>query len=135
MNLAIPLIKIWLLAEVLMAAVYLGQWQTFRLLDPASPAPPPDPWLDRAELVYLLLFLAAVAATMRWWHRARPRQDRLISLLILAYSLFSILSFGLWAAADTAGRVAALYVLDAGISLFGLVPGLALIAFMRRQSA
>jgi hypothetical protein len=135
MNLAISLIKVWLLAEVLMAAIYLGQWQLFRFLDPAAPAPPPDTWLETVEFVYLLLFLTAVAATMRWWHQTRPRQDRLISLLILAYSLFSLLSFGLWAAADTAGRVAALYVLDAGISLFGLVPGLALIAFMRRQSA
>lgn len=135
MNAAIPLIKLWLLAEVLMAAIYLGQWQVLRRAAPAAPAPGTAPWLDIAELVYLLLFLAAVAASWRWWRRAQPRQDRQISLLILAYSLLSILSFALWTAADTAGRVAALYLLDAGISLFALAPGLALIAFMRRQSA
>jgi len=135
MKAAITLIKVWLLAEVIMAATYLGQWQVWRLLDPVAPAPPPAPWLQGLELAYLLLFLAAVGASWRWWHLVRPRQDRLISLLILAYSLLSILSFVLWAKADTAGRVAALYVLDAGISLFGLAPGLALIALMRRKSA
>jgi len=135
MKAAITLIKVWLLAEIIMAAVYLGQWQAFRLLDPAAPAPAPAPHLSALELAYLLLFLAAVGASWRWWHIVRPRQDRLISLLILAYSLLSILSFWLWAMADTAGRMAALYVLDAGISLFGLAPGLALISFMRRQSA
>ena len=135
MRVAIGLIKVWLLVEVVMAGVYLGQWQRLRFLDPRAPAPAVAAFLPPLELGYLVLFLAAVAASWRWWRVVRPRQDRLISLLILSYSLLSLLSIALGAAADTAGRMAALYVLDAGISLFGLAPGLTIIAFMRRQSA
>ena len=132
---AIGLIKVWLLAEIVMAGVYLGAWQRLRLLDPAAAAPPIAEYLPGLELGYLLLFLAAVGASWRWWHLTRPRQDRLISLLILSYSVLSMLSIALWAMADTAGRMAALYVLDAGLCLFGLAPGLTIIAFMRRPSA
>ena len=117
-----------------MAGVYLGQWQVLRFLDPSGAAPGVAGFLPPLELAYLLLFLGAVGASWRWWRMVRPRQDRLISLLIMAYSLLSLLSIALGAAADTAGRMAALYILDAGISLFGLAPGLTIIAFMRRHS-
>ncbi len=133
MKLAIALIKIWLLAEIVMAAIYLGQWQALRLVDPAGPPPPVPAFLDRAELLYLLVFLTAVAAAWRWSRAARARPDRLISLLILIYSLFSMLSFTLLALADTAGRVRGLYALDAAISLFSLAPGLSIISFIRRH--
>jgi len=134
MKVTIALIKLWLLAEVLMAAIYLGQWQAMRLVDPAGPVPVEAPHLPVAELIYLLLFLAAVAAAWRWSWAAQARPDRLISLLIFIYAMVSLLSFALWALADTAGRVRGLYALDAGISLFGLAPGLAIIAFIRRTA-
>ncbi|WP_439534193.1 hypothetical protein [Polymorphobacter sp.] len=131
---AIVLIKIWLLAEIVMAALYLGQWRAMRFADPAGPVPAPAPHMATAELAYLMIFLAAVAATWRWAHRSRARPDRLISLLIFVYAMVSLLSIALWALADTAGKIRGLYALDAAISLFGLAPGLAIIGFIRRHA-
>jgi hypothetical protein len=134
MNRAIVLIKMWMLAEIVMAAVHVGQWQALRFVDPAGPPPVPGRFLNGAELVYLLVFLAAVAASWHWAWKAEARPDRMISLLIFIYALVSMLSIALWAMADTAGRVRGLHALDAGISLFGLAPGMAIIGFIRRHA-
>lgn len=131
---AIGALKVWALAEVVMAAVYFGEWQRLQFEDPEI-APPPSPLISGFELVYLVPLFAAVIVTWRWWRTTGPALDRRTSLGLAVYSLTSILSIALWDGATTLGQARPLYALDAGISLGGLWPALSLIAFIRQSVA
>ncbi len=133
MNSAIAALKAWALAEVVMAALYAGRWQTLRFEDPLAP-PPGSPLVAGLELAYLAIFLIAVALTLRWWQQRRPPLDRGSRWAILTYSLTTIASFALWDQASTVAEVRPLYALDVGISLLGLWPALSLIALVRRTA-
>jgi hypothetical protein len=131
---AINALKAWALAEVVMTAVYAGQWRGLRFENPAGPLPA-SALVAGMELAYLLPFLAAVLFTLRWWQGERPALDPVSSWAMLTYSLASIASFALWDRAVTLADARQLLAFDAGVSLLGLWPALSLIAFIRRTAA
>lgn len=134
MSAAIAALKAWALAEVVMAAVYIGAWHSLRFENPAS-LPPQSPLIAGLELACLVPFLAAIILTWRWWRISRPSPDARTKWAILAYSLASITSFALWDNARTMADVRPLYALDAAISLIGLWPALSLTALIRQTAA
>lgn len=117
-----------------MAAVYFGLWRGLRFEDPSAPAPPAPALLTALELAYLLPFGAAILLTLRWWRAHRPPIDTASGLGMLAYGLASLASFLLWDRAASLEDVRQLHALDAGISLMGLWPALALVALIRRTA-
>lgn len=131
---AINALKAWALAEVVMAAVYAGQWRGLRFEDQAGP-PPASALVAGLELAYLLPFLAAVLFSWRWWQTSRPSLDARTGWAILVYSLASIASFALRDGVATLADARRLYAFDTGVSLLGLWPALAMVAFIRRTAA
>jgi hypothetical protein len=134
MSNAIAALKVWALAEIVMAAVYFGAWTSLRFEDPTAP-PPPSPLIAGLELAYLVPFFAALVLSWRWWKGHRSPPDPRTKWGLLIYSLASIASFALWDNATTLADVRPLYALDAAISLAGLWPALSLIAFIRKTAA
>ena len=111
------LLRLWLLAEIALAGLYL--WLGWGMRDwPADlPAPQPLRAVEITEFMVLFVFVpAAVVVALRW----RATRDRLLAGLALFYGLASAASVAAWAQADTAGMVQALFFTDAGIALAGV---------------
>lgn len=115
-NLPDALLRLWLLAQIGLALLYL--WQGWRLSPyPGDWAAPPVP---RAVSVVkgLHLFLlvpAAITLAARW-----PRwRDWPLAVLALAFALLSAAALSAWGMATTLGAVRLLFLADAAIALLG----------------
>lgn len=116
------LLRLWILAEIAMAA--LAGWLGWSMRDwPADlPAPQPLRSVEIAEFMYLFVFVpAALVAALRWW----TTRDRPLAALALAYGALSLWSFAAWDiafkdGAALAGPVLRLHVADAAIALAGI---------------
>jgi hypothetical protein len=111
------LLRLWMLAEIALAGLYL--WLGWSLRDWPSDLPAPQPLraVEISEFMVLFLFVpAAVVVWLRW----RVTRDRLLAVLALFYGLASAASLAAWAQADTAGMVQALFFTDAAIALAGV---------------
>ncbi|WP_416907408.1 MAG: hypothetical protein ACMVO5_10210 [Polymorphobacter sp.] len=131
---AAPIIalKAWALAEVVMAAVYAGAWRALRFGEMAARQ---AALIGALEMAYLLVFLLAALLGLRWWLGARQPRSAGLGWAVLVYSLASIASFAAWERAETLAEVRALHALDAGVSLLGLWPALAMVALIRETEA
>lgn len=116
------LLRLWVLAEMAMAGMYL--WLGWRMRDWPSDGPAPQPLstVAVAEFMYLFVFLpAAVVVAMRW----HATQDRPLAGLALFYGALSLWSLVAWDSAfehgaALAGEVLRLRLTDAAIALAGV---------------
>ncbi|WP_152417251.1 hypothetical protein [Sandarakinorhabdus sp. AAP62] len=111
------LLRLWMLAAVALAGLYL--WLAWRMRDWPGDGPAPQPLSTVAVAEFMALFIfvpAAIVVVMRW----RATRDRPLAGLGLLYGLASAASVAAWAQADTAGMVQALFVCDAAIALTGV---------------
>jgi hypothetical protein len=116
-NLADALLRLWLLAELAMAGLYL--WQGWLLWPYPGDwaAPPTRRAVTVVEGLYLFLFIpAAITVAARW----AATRDRPLAILVLAYGLLTALSFAAWGFAATLGETRALFIADALISLIAV---------------
>lgn len=110
------LLRLWLLAEIALAGLYV--WLGWGLRDWPADLPGPQPLraVEITEFMYLFLFVpAAAVVALRW----RAKRDRLLAGLALFYGLASAASFAAWAQAYTASMMQALFFTDAFIALAG----------------
>ena len=111
------LLRLWILAELGMAAMY--GWLGWGMRDWPDDLPGPQPLraVETSEFIYLFLFAPAAIVV---WQRWRNSRDRPLAALALFYGLASAASLAVWAQADTAGMMRALFYADAVISLCGI---------------
>lgn len=110
------LLRLWLLAEIALAGLYLWLGWGLREWPADLPGPQPLRAVEITEFMALFLFVpAAVVVALRW----RATRDRLLAGLALFYGLARAASIAAWAQADSAGMMQALFVTDAAIALVG----------------
>jgi hypothetical protein len=120
-NLPDALLRLWLLAELAMAGLYIWQGLLLWPYPGEWAAPPTRRAVSVVEGLYLFLFIpAAITIAARW---AATRNGRLAGLA-LAYGLLTAATFVGWAMATTLGEVRALFLADALISLLGVAVAL-----------
>lgn len=111
------LLRLWLLAELAMAGLYLWQGGLLWPYPADWAAPPTRRAVTVVEGLYLFLFLPAAITIFARWLATR---DAKLAGLALAYGLATAASFAAWAMASTLGEVRALFFADAAISLLGV---------------
>lgn len=116
-NLPDAVLRLWLLAEIAMAGLYVWQgWLLWPYPGDWAP-PPPRRSVAVVEGLYLFLFIpAAWIIAVRW----RGSRDRRLAMLGLAYGLLTGASFAAWAMAASLGTVRGLCFADALIALVGV---------------
>jgi hypothetical protein len=115
------LLRLWILANVGLAGLYL--WLGWRMRDWPGDGPAPQPLSTVSVAEFMALFIivpAAIVVGMRW----RATRDQPLAGLALFYGLASAASVAAWAQADTAGMVLALRFTDAAIALAGVAVAL-----------
>lgn len=130
---AIAALKAWALAQIVLAAVHIGQWRALAAQDPAAP-PPASPLITNLERAGLALLLIAIILTLRWWQQHRPGPAPGAVAAIIAYGLAAVLSLALWAQPTTLAQARQLHMLDAATALLALWPALSLTALIRHTA-
>ncbi|WP_310496062.1 hypothetical protein [Sandarakinorhabdus sp.] len=111
-------LRLWMLAEIGMAALYWWQYQLLSALPGAALAVPPPRQVSVLEGLYLVVFVPAVLVLADVWQRTR---DARLAWAALAYGLLSAASFAAWPQAASIADMRLLTLADAGISLSGLI--------------
>lgn len=110
------LLRLWLLAELAMAGLYVWQGMLLWPYPGDWDAPPTRRAVDVVEGLYLFLFVpAAITIAARW----RATHDDRLAGLALAYGVLTAASFTAWAMAGTLGDVRALFFANAAVALIG----------------
>ena len=108
------LLRLWILAEVALAGLYV--WLGWMIRDWPADLPGPQPLRAVQISAFMALFVivpAAVVAVLRW----RTARDRPLAGFLLFYGLACAASLAAWTQADTAGIMRALFWLDAATAL------------------
>lgn len=120
------LLRLWMLAELGMAGLYLWLGRSTMGWPDDLPGPQPLRSVEITEFMYLFVFVPAAVVVWQRWQTAR---DRPLAGLALFYGLASAASFAAWAQADTAGMMRVLYFADAAISLAGVAVAMRALRF------